>query len=326
MIDVRQLTKWYGPTLAVDRISFSIPQGRIVGFLGPNGAGKSTTLRMLTGFLPPSSGEATIDGRHVLRDSLEVRKRIGYLPENTPVYPEMRVEEFLHFRGRLYDMPRAKRNQRIGEVCDRCGLGALRRRLIGRLSKGNRQRVGLAQALLHEPPILILDEPTAGLDPNQIGAVRELISQLRDRHTILLSTHILSEVEKTADEVLIIAQGRIVAQGAPAELHRSVSGGGAVIVEVQADPQAVRHALRAVAGVEDIQAQTYDGWCRAHLTPADTRDLRQEVGALMHKNQWAVRELRLESGNLEQFFAQITAGTPTQLTANHETHADDRQT
>ena len=196
MIEVQNLVKWYGSTLAVDHLNFTIPHGQIVGFLGPNGAGKSTTLRILTGYLPATTGRVSIDGHDVFNQSLAVRSKIGYLPENTPLYPEMRVEEYLHYRGQLQEMDRSTRLKRIDIVCDRCGLTAVRRRLIGQLSRGNRQRVGLAQALLHDPPVLVLDEPTAGLDPNQITHVRKLIAELRNQHTIILSTHILPEVEK----------------------------------------------------------------------------------------------------------------------------------
>lgn len=307
MIEVRDLVKWYGPTRAVDRLTFSIEQGQIVGFLGPNGAGKSTTLRMLTGFLPPTSGTATVAGHDVINESLAVRKCIGYLPESTPVYPEMRVEEFLHFRGRLFGMSRSDRKPRIDMVCDRCGLAKVRRRVIGHLSKGNRQRVGLAQALLHDPPVLILDEPTAGLDPNQIGEVRKLIKELGEKHTILLSTHILPEVEKSADRVIIIAAGRIVAEGTPDQLRKNVAGVGGIAVEVKADHTAVKNALAAVPGVRDVTTTNQNGWCRAVVMPKDGQDLREPIGATILRNNWQVRELRHETGSLEEFFVQITA-------------------
>ncbi|MCE9589051.1 MAG: ABC transporter ATP-binding protein [Planctomycetes bacterium] len=307
MIEVQNLVKWYGPTLAVDDISFSIPKGQIVGFLGPNGAGKTTTLRMLTGFLPPTSGTARIDGSDVLTQADAARGKIGYLPESTPLYLEMRVEEFLHYRGKLQHMTRQERRARIDIVCERCGLSHIRRRLIGQLSKGNRQRVGLAQALLHDPPVLILDEPTAGLDPNQIGEVRKLISELRGKHTVLLSTHILPEVEKTADSVVIIAGGRIVARGTPDELRRKVSSGSRVLVELQAEPAAVSAAFGAVPGVTLVDAVTHEGWCRATVTPAQGLDVREALGRAALQNSWPVREMRHEIATLEQYFIQITA-------------------
>jgi len=307
MIEVQNLIKWYGPTLAVDNISFTIPRGQIVGFLGPNGAGKSTTLRMLTGYLPPTSGTAKIDGSDVLTQADAARGKIGYLPESTPLYHEMRVEEYLHYRGRLQGMPRSKRNERISVVCERCGLASVRRRLIGQLSKGNRQRVGIAQALLHDPPVLILDEPTAGLDPNQIGEVRKLIAELRGKHTVLLSTHILPEVEKTADSVVIIARGSIVAQGTPNELRQKVTSGSRVLVEVRADPATVTAAFTGVTGVEAMETSDHEGWCRAVVTPQHGCDVRETLATVAMKNHWPLREMRHETATLEQYFVQITA-------------------
>ncbi len=307
MIEVHDLVKWYGPTLAVDHLSFSIAPGQVVGFLGPNGAGKSTTLRMLTGYLPPTSGSARIAGVDVATQSEQARGRIGYLPESTPLYPEMRVEEYLDFRGRLLKMDRAARRQRAKIVIERCGLSAVRRRVIGHLSKGNRQRVGIAQALLHDPPVLILDEPTAGLDPNQIGEVRRLIAELRGKHTVILSTHILPEVEKTADRVMIIARGRIVAKGTPDELRRRVAQGARILVEVRASPEAVTHALRSLPGVREVQTTPAEGWSLATVSPSEAADLRESIGQTLLKNGWPVRELRYETASLEQFFVQITA-------------------
>ncbi len=307
MIHVKDLVKSYGPTLAVDRISFDIPAGRIVGFLGPNGAGKTTTLRMLTGFLPPTAGRITIDGHDVLTQSEKARAQVGYLPESTPLYPEMRVDEYLHYRGRLLSMARATRLRQIDRVADRCGLGNIRRRLIGQLSRGNRQRVGLAQALLHEPPVLILDEPTASLDPNQVGEVRKLISSLRGDHTIVLSTHVLPEIEKMADDVLIIAAGRIVAKGSPDELRRNVGQGARVVVEVKASPEAVERAFRGVSGVGTVETSGRDGWTHAVVNQEHGCDAREGLGQALCANGWQVRELRHETASLEQFFIEITA-------------------
>jgi ABC-2 type transport system ATP-binding protein len=307
MIAVNNLVKWYGPNLAVDHLTFEIPRGQIVGFLGPNGAGKSTTLRMLTGYLPPTSGTATIDGQDILTASHEARRRIGYLPESTPLYPEMRVEEYLHYRGQLMGMSRGDRKKRIDVVCDRCSLTPVRRRLIGHLSKGNRQRVGLAQALLHNPPVLILDEPTAGLDPNQINAVRGLIHELKDQHTVLLSTHILPEVEKSADRVLIIARGRIVAQGTPQELLQQVTAGAKVVVEVNAPQADVKSRLEALPAVSQVHTQEAEGWTLATVTPAEGGDIRQLLGQAVLDNRWVLREMRYETATLEQYFIQITA-------------------
>ena len=323
MIEVQNLVKRYGPTLAVDDLSFHIPEGQVVGFLGPNGAGKTTTLRMLTGYLPPTSGTVKVAGHEVSAKSQVARAKIGYLPENTPLYPEMRVEEYLHFRGRLFQMDRPTRVKRINEVCDRCGLSAVRRRLVGQLSKGNRQRVGLAQALLHDPAVLVLDEPTAGLDPNQIGHVRKLIAELGGKHTIMISTHILPEVEKSADHVMIIAGGRIVAEGSPDELRRQVTEGARVLVEVKASAEAVAKTLQTIEGVREVETSSSDGWCRAVVSPsgADGPDIREAIGQRLVNNQWQIREMRFETASLEQFFVQITA----QQDQSHETDAHHRE-
>ena len=307
MIDVQNLVKWYGLTLAIDHLSFNIASGQIVGFLGPNGAGKTTTLRILTGYLPPTSGSARIAGHDVITQSLAVRSRIGYLPENNPLYPEMRVEEYLHYRGKLQKMDRMTRAKRIAEVCDRCGLSSARRRLIGQLSKGNRQRVGLAQALLHDPPLLILDEPTAGLDPNQVTQFRQLIGELRGKHTIVLSTHILSEVEKTADHVLVIAGGTIVAQGTPQELRRRVSSESTVVIEVKAPADQAAEVLGQIETVTKVTTSMHDGWCRAVIEPKEGRDVREAAGVAIATRQWPIREMRQDTASLEQFFLEITA-------------------
>lgn len=307
MIEVQNLIKWYGPTLAIEDLSFGIEPGQIVGFLGPNGAGKSTTLRILTGFLPPTSGRAMIAGHDVLAESMAVRDKIGYLPENTPLYQEMRVEEYLHYRGKLHGMDREARRKQINVVADRCGLTAMRRRVIGHLSRGNKQRLGIAQSLLHNPPVLILDEPTAGLDPNQISHVRDLIRELRGQHTILVSTHILPEVEKVADRVMIIAAGRIVADGTPQELRQSVATGQRMLIEVEADANAVANAIRQAASVGNVETSTHEGWCRAIVTPTHNQDLREPLGRLILSHGWPIREMRLDVASLEQFFVQITA-------------------
>ncbi len=307
MIEVTHLVKWYGPTLAVDDLTFSIAKGQVVGFLGPNGAGKSTTLRILTGFLPPTAGRASIDGQDVLTASESARARIGYLPESNPLYPELRVEEFLHYRGKLFGMNRKDRMARIDFVCDRCGLAPVRRRLISALSKGNRQRVGVAQALLHDPPVLILDEPTSGLDPNQIQQFRQLVAELKGKHTVLLSSHILPEVERTADHVLIIAGGRIVAQGSPAELRQSVTSGSRVLLEVKASAESVQRALAQVPDSAGVETTMQGEWCRAVVGAKGQSDIREALGRAIASNGWQVREMRPESASLEQFFVQITA-------------------
>lgn len=307
MIEATNLVKRYGPTLAVDDLTFRIEPGQVVGFLGPNGAGKSTTLRILTGYMPATSGRVTVAGHDVLTESLAVRSKIGYLPENTPLYPEMRVEEYLRYRGTLQKMDRGRLTRRIDEVVELCSLGEVRRRLIGRLSRGNRQRVGLAQALLHEPPVLVLDEPTAGLDPNQITQFRELIDRLRGKHTVMLSTHILPEVERVADRVIVIASGRIAAQGTPEELRRRVTAGSRVVVELKSPDKQVVEALGGLESVREVRTTMSDGWCRAVVSPKDDADIREALGQEAMRRGWAVREMRHESASLEQFFIQITA-------------------
>jgi len=308
MIQVRQLTKWYGPILALDGIDLDVPAGRIVGFLGPNGAGKTTAIRILTGYMPPSAGRATINGHDVISDSLAVRGSIGYLPENTPLYPEMRTREQLHYFGRLHGLSRADRRRRINELTDRCGLQHIVDRPIGQLSKGNRQRVGLAQALLHDPPVLILDEPTVGLDPAQITAVRGLIRELAGEKTILLSTHILPEAEKTCQEMVIIADGRIIASGTPAELTAQARSGAAVLAEVKAGPDDVRQAINALPGVRQVEVEQRDGWSVASITPAaDAGDIRATVAELFMNKQWLCRDLRHEIASLEELFIQVTS-------------------
>lgn len=305
MIQADRIVKWFGPTRAVGGLTFSIERGQVVGFLGPNGAGKSTTLRVLTGYMPPTSGTATVAGHDVLKQSEAARASIGYLPESTPLYPEMRVDEYLDYRGKLLGMPRADRVRRIGEVCDRCGLSHIRRRLIGQLSKGNRQRVGLAQALIHEPAVLFLDEPTAGLDPNQIKHFRELLTELRSKHTILLSSHILHEIEKTADRVLILKDGELVADGTTDELCAKVEGGQRVLLDVQAEAEAVSEGLKPLSGVREVEVTPHDGWCRAEVTPRGDDDLT----ALLHRKAdelgWPVREVSRRKPTLEDYYLQL---------------------
>ncbi len=312
MIEAQRLIKWFGPTRAVHEVSFSIPKGQVVGFLGPNGAGKTTTIRILTGYLPPTAGSASIAGHRVLTDSQAARSSLGYMPESVPLYPEMRVEELLHFRGRLFGMDHKRRKARIDTVVDRCGLTQVRRRAIGHLSKGNRQRVGLASALLHDPPVLILDEPTAGLDPNQITQVRTLIRELGGEHTVLLSSHILPEVERTADRVLILSRGQIVAEGTPAELRAGVGSRGRIIVEAKGPRAKVEAAVRPLSLVESVESgpggEGAGGWCRLLVTPVGGADPREAIAAAVSGAGLPLRELSREAGSLEAFFVQITAG------------------
>ena len=315
MIVASQLTKAYGPVLAVDRVSFEVPRGEIVGFLGPNGAGKSTTLRMLTCYLPPTSGGATINGHDIFHESEKVREHLGYLPENVPLYTEMKVDEYLDFRGRLRKMDRAARRQRIDYVVERCWLGGVRRRIIGHLSKGYRQRVGLADALLHNPAVLVLDEPTVGLDPTQIRETRKLIKDLRGEHTVLLSTHILPEVEAVCDRAIVIAGGRVAAQGTPEELRTSRRMSARVLVECKGPAREVENALSRVSGVSRVEMLDHhpDGgatngkYVTAAIRPKESYDVREEVARTVIQHGWPLREIRLEHATLEEFFVQVTA-------------------
>jgi len=311
VISVRELTKAYGNVLAVDRVSFEVPKGQIVGFLGPNGAGKSTTLRMLTCYMPPTSGGATVNGFDIFYQSEQVRHHLGYLPENVPLYQEMKVEEYLDFRGRLRKMDRALRRQRIDYVVERCWLGNVRHRIIGHLSKGYRQRVGLADALLHNPAVLILDEPTVGLDPSQIRETRKLIKDLGGDHTVMLSTHILPEVEAVCDRAIVIAAGRIVAQGSPDELRTSRRMTARVLVECKGPAQEVQSVLSRVSGVGKVDivgdGQTNGKYVTAAIRPKESYDVREEVARTVIQHGWPLREIRLEHATLEEFFVQVTA-------------------
>ena len=311
MISVSDLTKVFGQTLAVDRVSFQVPKGQIVGFLGPNGAGKSTTLRMLTCYLPPTSGGATVNGFDIFHESDKVRENLGYLPENVPLYTEMKVDEYLDFRGQLRKMDRESRRKRIDYVVDRCWLKDVRRRTIGHLSKGYRQRVGLADALLHNPPVLILDEPTVGLDPAQIRETRKLVKELGGDHTVILSTHILPEVEQVCDRAIVIAGGRIVAQGSPDELRASRRMQARVLVECRGPARDVEQALSRVSGVSRVEILASNGTDEKYVTaavrPKEAYDVREECARTIIQHGWPLREVRLEHATLEEFFVQVTA-------------------
>ncbi len=307
MIKVRNLKKRYGAIVAVNSISFHVEEGTIVGFLGPNGAGKSTTIRILTCYQPATSGSASIAGFDVFSQSMEVRRCIGYLPESAPLYPEMRVREYLNFRGKLHGLHRPDREAAIKRVVDRCWLGEFIDRPIGQLSKGMRQRVGLADALLHDPKVLILDEPTIGLDPTQIRETRKLIQELGQRHTILFSSHTLSEVEQICTHTIIIAAGRIVASGPPQELRERVSAGSRLIVEVRGPADEVRNGVNALAGVEQVSLTSDKEWRRLAIESKDGRDIREDVFKLTTSKGWTLREMRREVASLEDFFVKITA-------------------
>ncbi|MEM6553971.1 MAG: ABC transporter ATP-binding protein [Planctomycetota bacterium] len=316
MIEVKQLTKWFGPTAALRGVSFEVPEGEVVGLLGPNGAGKTTTLRILTGYLPATTGTALVGGKDVMTESEATRGMIGYLPESTPLYGEMRSREYLHFIGRLFGMNRPTRKKRIEELTEWCGLERIIGRTIGGLSKGNRQRVGLAQALMHDPPVLVLDEPTSGLDPVQVRAFRNLIERLRGRHTIVLSSHILPEVEKAADRVVMVDRGVVVAVGTPGDLRERASRGAALVVEAKGRGSRVRQVLEGVKGVEKVELLSSgegdekegEGWNRLIVQPKGKADVREGVSAALGESGIAVRELSREGSVLERVFTDAIAG------------------
>jgi ABC-2 type transport system ATP-binding protein len=310
MIKVEGLTKRYARTIAVDNISFEVEKGGIVGFLGPNGAGKTTTMRVLTCFLPPTSGSASVAGFDVLEHPLEVKKRIGYLPETPPLYPEMEVHEYLTFVGRLKGISSADVGRRVNEVSERCAVGDVRTKLIGKLSKGYRQRVGLAQAIIHNPEVLILDEPTSGLDPKQIIETRELIRGLAGDHTIILSTHILSEIEHSCDKVIIISHGKLVATDTVANLTNRLRGSEAVALEVDAGlPEAeVRSRLEQVAGVSRVMyKESRDGRHIFEVESLQGRSIRADLARAVVNAGWNLNELRTVGLSLETIFLQLTA-------------------
>ncbi|MGB2590637.1 MAG: ABC transporter ATP-binding protein [Candidatus Acidiferrum sp.] len=312
MITVRELTKRYARNTAVDHISFEIQKGQIVGFLGPNGAGKTTTMRMLTCFLPPTAGNATVAGFDVLEEPMEVKKRIGYLPETPPVYPEMRTGEYLEFVGRLKGISKAELSKRVDYVCERCAIGDMRDRLIGKLSKGYRQRVGLAQAIIHNPDVLILDEPTAGLDPKQINETRDLIKSLAGDHTIILSTHILPEVEQTCEQVIIINKGKVIATDSVNNLQSRARGAESVLVEVggrngELDSAAIQTRLEKVTGVSKVvfkeKRQSRNVF---EVESGKGRLVRGDLARAIVEAGWDLNEMRPSAMSLEEVFLQLT--------------------
>lgn len=307
MIQAKNLTKKYGSLVAVDNINFHVTEGEVVGFLGPNGAGKTTTLRILTCYQPATSGSASVAGFDVFTRSMEVRKCIGYLPESAPMYGDMRVREYLHFRGKLHGLDRSRRLNAIERVTKQCWLEEFVNRPIGQLSKGMRQRVGLADALLHEPKVLILDEPTIGLDPNQIRETRNLIRELGRRHTIIFSSHILPEVEAVCTRTIIIANGRIVASGSPDELRERVSASSRLMAEIRGPENEVKGQIQSLDGVRKIECHLDGGWNHLAIDTENRRDLREDIFSLVTKKGWQMREIRREVASLEDFFVKITA-------------------
>jgi len=309
MIQVDNLTKRYGPVTAIHDVSFSVDKGRIVGFLGPNGAGKSTTMRILSCFMPATGGTARVAGYDVFSQSLEVRRRIGYLPESAPLYPELSVASYLDFVAEIKGVGRGERRGRVADVMERCFVTDMQNRLIGKLSKGYRQRVGLAQALLGDPEVLILDEPTIGLDPRQIAEIRALIRSLAGQHTVILSTHILPEVSMVCSGVMIINKGAIVAQGPIDTLVEQFFPTARVHVQIAGPYAAVLDGLRGMTGVLDVHdAGPHDGAATFVVESDRARDVRGEIFQLAAQQKWELRELRRAGMTLEEVFIRIVAG------------------
>lgn len=307
MIEVANLTKRYAGHTAVSDISFTVGRGEIVGLLGPNGAGKSTTMRILSCFLPATSGTVRVAGYDVFRDSIEVRRRIGFMPENNPLHLEMRVREYLRFRARLKGLGMRRTRERVSVVMEQCGLTDVSRKIVGQLSKGYRQRVGLADALVHEPELIILDEPTIGLDPHQIRSVRQLIKGLAASHTVLISTHILPEAEMTCNRMLIMYEGKILAADTPENLQRLMSSNSQVIAEILAPRDELYTCWSQIAEVEQFDISASEGqYFRCALTPRDGMDLRPYIFALAKERGWYIRELTRNRHSLEDIYVQVT--------------------
>jgi ABC-2 type transport system ATP-binding protein len=309
VIHVSELTKYYGDYPAIQDVSFDVAGGQVVGFLGPNGAGKTTTMRVLAGFLTATSGSASVDGFDVFWQSVEARKRIGYMPENCPLYPEMRVKEYLHFRAGIKGLHGKNRRSRIEHVLERCWLTDVRRQLIGTLSKGYRQRVGLADTLLADPPVLILDEPTAGLDPTQIRETRKLIRELGKEHTVLLSTHILPEVEMTCDHVIIINRGRVAASGSLDELNRQAGENDVIVVDVAGSVD--ESPLTSIPGVTDLATEQVGQATHFRLTSPRAENIAQRVCDIAVGQGWNIQEIRRQRQTLEDLFVRITEAEET---------------
>jgi ABC-2 type transport system ATP-binding protein len=312
MITVKNLSKRYARTVAVDHISFEVQKGQVVGFLGPNGAGKTTTMRILTCFLPPTEGSANVAGFDVLEQPMEVKRRIGYLPETPPLYPEMEVEEYLTFVGKLKGMSGPSLAVRVGEVCERCAVADVRKKLISKLSKGYRQRVGLAQAIIHNPDVLILDEPTAGLDPKQIIETRDLIHSLAGNHTIILSTHILPEVEHICERVIIINKGKVVATDSVQNLQNRARGAESVVLEIEGregalDAKVIQQRLEMVSGVSRVVFKEMRS-NRSFFEVESLKDrfIRGDLARAVVEAGWNLNELRPSAMSLEEIFLQLT--------------------
>ncbi len=319
MIKVEGLTKRYGRTTAVDNISFEVQKGQIVGFLGPNGAGKTTTMRVLTCFLPPTEGKASVAGYDVMEQPLDVKKHIGYLPEAPPLYPEMEVHEYLQFTGRIKGVSKNDLSRRVDEVTERCALGDVRYKLISKLSRGYRQRVGLAQAIIHNPDVLILDEPTAGLDPKQIIETRKLIHNLSGEHTIILSTHILPEVSTTCQLVIIINQGKLEAIDTPDNLTARLRGHETIFLEVEGPADEVASKLQSVSGVNRVvRKDGGPGRTSWEIETSKDTHIRSDLARAVVNCGWGLHELRPVGLSLEEIFLQLTTSDKAEEAAKAE--------
>jgi gliding motility-associated transport system ATP-binding protein len=306
MIEVTNLTKKYGRTTAVDGVSFTVQKGEILGFLGPNGAGKTTTMRILTCYLPPTDGTAKVAGYDVFESPMEVKKRVGYIPETPPLYIDMDVQTYLDFAAKIKGVPSKTRKARIDDAIEKCRVGDVRKTLIGKLSKGYRQRVGLAQAIIHNPDVLILDEPTAGLDPKQIIETRELIKSLGGEHTIVLSTHILPEVSMTCGRVVIISKGKVVAEDTPDNLMHRLRGAAALRVEAKGDPAEIERALGRVPGVAKVSAHAVGGVPVFDVEAGEGRDVRAELARAVVQGGFDLLGLSQVGMSLEEIFLHLT--------------------
>jgi ABC-2 type transport system ATP-binding protein len=308
MLEVKDLNKKFGEVHAVKNLSFEVNKGEILGFLGPNGAGKTTTMRIITCFIPASSGTVKVNGLDTVDQDLEVRKKIGYLPESTPLYNDMLVKEYLQFTGEIRGLRGGKLSSRIDDMFQVCGLTKMAGRQIGNLSKGFRQRVGLAQAMLHDPQLLILDEPTSGLDPNQIIEIRQLIKNMGKEKTVIYCSHILSEVSATCNHILIINQGAIVASGTAEELTAKMNKENRYVLRLKADKASVESKLKAIEGVDRVQAVQSGEWVDAVAIAKDNRDIGEKIYKCVFENGWSLAELKRESASLEDVFTQLTRG------------------
>jgi ABC-2 type transport system ATP-binding protein len=306
LIEVENLTKYYGPQMAIEEVNFKVEKGEILGFLGPNAAGKTTTMRLLTCYMPATRGTAKVAGYDIFENSLEVRKRIGYLPENPPLYNDMSVSSYLEFVSKIKGIEPSQRGKRIQAVMERCSITEVKDKVIGRLSKGYQQRVGLAQALIHDPEIIILDEPTMGLDPKQIIEVRELIKGLGGDHTVVVSSHILPEVSMTCQRVVIINEGRVVAEDTPENLTAKLKGSESIYLEVEGPQEEVVKALKGMEGILEVKAEAKDGRGSFYLESELRKDIRRELSSLIVGKGWGLYEIRSRGMSLEEIFLHLT--------------------